>query len=401
MNGDLLPMLHGLAKRPGATTRQQVIGQIMVAAESVRIDTEKNFLDVLDAICEISTEATDPTHLFLLSQAYEGLLLRMGEKNNDGGQFFTPREVIRVIVKTVGPKLGQTVYDPGCGTGGFLAQAYEYMKANMGEAATADQLEQLATETFYGREKENLVYPITLANLVLHGIDRPNIWHGNTLTRGESYGGLFHGAPDLFDVILMNPPFGGREGAEARTRYAYKTGSTQVLFLQEVIDSLKSDGRAGIVVDEGLLFRTNENAFVNTKRKLMDECDLWCVVSLPSGVFTQAGAGVKTNLLFFTKGTPTESVWYYDLSQVKVTKRKPLTISHFDEFFRLLPERADSENSWSVPRSEIEERNYDLKAVNPNRKLEIDTRTPEELIATIEAKGREIDEALAELKRLL
>ena len=265
VNGDLLPMLHGLAERPGATTRQQVIGQIMVAAESVRIDTEKNFLDVLDAVNEISTEATDATHLFLLSQAYEGLLLRMGEKNNDGGQFFTPREVIRIIVKTVGPKLGETVYDPGCGTGGFLAQAYEYMKADLGEAATADQFEQLATETFYGREKENLVYPITLANLVLHGIDRPNIWHGNTLTRSETYGALFRGAPDLFDVILMNPPFGGKEGAEARTRYAYKTGSTQVLFLQEVIDSLKMGGRAGIVVDEGLLFRTNENAFVNTK----------------------------------------------------------------------------------------------------------------------------------------
>ena len=124
-------------------------------------------------------------------------------------------------------------------------------------------------------------------------------------------------------------------------------------------------------------------------------------MSLPSGVFTQAGAGVKTNLLFFTKGRPTESVWYYDLSGVKVTKRKPLTLTHFDEFFQLLPERGDSESSWSVPRSEIEDRNYDLKAVNPNRKLEVDTRTPEELIATIEAKGREIDEALAGLKRLL
>ena len=262
------------------------------------------------------------------------------------------------------------------------------MKEELGETATADQLERLATETFYGREKENLVYPIALANLVLHGIDLPNIWHGNTLTRSESYGGLFQGAPDLFDVILMNPPFGGREGAEARTRYAYKTGSTQVLFLQEVFDSLKTGGRAGIVVDEGLLFRTNEKAFVQAKRKLLAECDLWCLVSLPSGVFSQAGAGVKTNLLFFTKGSATESVWYYDLSHVKVTKRKPLTLSHFDEFFQLLPERGDSENSWSVPRSEIEERNYDLKAVNPNRRAVVDTRTPEELIRDDRGEGQ-------------
>ena len=401
VNGHLLPALHGLADRPDATPRQRVVARIMGAVEAVRIDTEKNFLDVLDAIDEIRADATDPTHVFLLSQAYEGLLLRMGEKNNDGGQFFTPREVIRAMVRTVSPKVGETVYDPGCGTGGFLAQAFEHMKEGLGEAVTGEQLQQLSTETFFGREKENLVYPIALANLVLHGIDLPKIWHGNTLTRSESYGGLFQGAPDLFDVILMNPPFGGKEGAEAQTRYAYKTGSTQVLFLQEVIDSLKSGGRAGIVVDEGLLFRTNQKAFANTKRKLLDECDLWCIVSLPSGVFTQAGAGVKTNLLFFTKGSPTERVWYYDLSDVKVTKRNPLTLSHFDEFFRLLPDRADGENSWSVPRSEIEARNFDLKAVNPNRKLVIDTRTPEELIATIEAKGREIDEGLGELKRLL
>ena len=238
-------------------------------------------------------------------------------------------------------------------------------------------------------------------NLVLHGIDQPNIWHGNTLTLSESYGGLFRGAPDLFDVILMNPPFGGKEGSAARTRYPYKTGATQVLFLQEVIDSLKPGGRAGIVVDEGLLFRTNENAFVQTKRKLLDECDLWCIVSLPGGVFTQAGAGVKTNLLFFTKGSPTESTWYYDLSGLKVTKRKPLTISHFDEFFELLPDRRESERSWSVARVDIDAKNYDLKAVNPHRTVQVDTRTPEELIATIEAKGKEIEAALASLKSLL
>ena len=239
-----------------------------------------------------------------------------------------------------------------------------------------------------------------MANLVLHGIDEPNIWHGNTLTGNETYGGLFQGAPQLFDVILMNPPFGGSEGQDARTRYAYKTGATQVLFLQEVIDSLANDGRAGIVVDEGLLFRTNETAFVQTKRKLLDECDLYCILSLPGGVFTQAGAGVKTNLLFFNKGSHTENIWYYDLSELKVTKRKPLTASHFDEFFKLLPSRGESEHSWTVTRAEIEEKNYDLKAVNPNPVEEVDTRTPEELMDIIEQKGKEIARALADLRRL-
>jgi len=399
-NDDLLPILHALKEQPGTTPRQKVISEIMSGVERVRVDTERNFLDVIDAVDAIRQEGIDQTHIFTLSQAYEGLLLRMGEKNNDGGQFFTPREVIRAIVRTVDPKIGETVFDPGCGTGGFLAQSYLHTKRALGDSATAEQLETLATNTFYGREKENLIYPIALANMVLHGIDQPNIWHGNTLTRNETYGGLYAGAPELFDVVMMNPPFGGREGPEAQTRYPYKTSATQVLFLQEVIDSLKPTGRAGIVVDEGLLFRTNETAFVQTKRKLMDECDLWCIISLPAGVFTQAGAGVKTNLLFFNKGASTEKTWYYDLSNIKVTKRKPLTISHYDEFFKLVPTRGDSENSWTVPRAEIEAKNYDLKAVNPNRVEDVDTRTPEELLDIIEEKGKEIAEALAILRGL-
>ena len=398
VNEDLIPHLHQLKENSGATPRQRIISEIMSGTQNTRLDTERNLLDVLDRIDEIRDDAIDQTHVFTLSQAYEGLLLRMGEKNNDGGQFFTPREVIRTVVQVVDPKIGETVYDPACGTGGFLAQACEYMRDELGDSFTGERLEALYRDTFYGREKEDLIYPIALANLVLHQIEKPNIWHGNTLTGNESYGGLFTGAPDLFDVILMNPPFGGRESRDAQTRYAYKTSSTQVLFLQEVIESLKPNGRAGIVVDEGLMFRTNEKAFVSTKRKLLDECDLYCAISLPAGVFTQAGAGVKTNLLFFNKGPRTEETWYYDLSHLKVNKSNPLTAAHFEDFFKLLPSRADSENSWTVSRSELEERNYDLKAVNPNRKEEVDTRTPQELLDIIERKGKEIQDALAILR---
>ena len=190
----------------------------------------------------------------------------MGEKNNDGGQFFTPREVIRAMVRTVDPRAGETVYDPGCGTGGFLAQAFEHMRDGLGDAATAETLEALREDAFWGREKADLIYPIALANLVLHGIDQPHIWHGNTLTQQDVYGGLFAGAPAQFDVVLMNPPFGGKEGKEAQTRFAYKTGATQVLFLQHVIDSLTDGGRCGMVIDEGVLLRTTETTFVQTKR---------------------------------------------------------------------------------------------------------------------------------------
>jgi type I restriction enzyme M protein len=284
-----------------------------------------------------------------LSQVYEGLLLKMGEKANDGGQFFTPREIVRAVVRVVAPRIGETVYDPGSGTGGFLAESFVFMTGkNNANIQSGDQLEQLKHDTFFGREKENLIYPIALANLVLHGIDQPNLWHGNTLAGQVMYDGLYTAAPEQFDVVMTNPPFGGKEGKEAQTNFAFKTGATQVLFLQHVIDSLAPTGRCGMVLDEGVLFRTNETAFVQTKRKLLDECNLFCIVSLPGGVFSGAGAGVKTNLLFFNKGEPTEKVWYYDLSQVKVGKRQPFTIDKFDDFFRLLPSRADSEQSWTV-----------------------------------------------------
>jgi type I restriction enzyme M protein len=400
VNGDLLPHLKSLRVRPGATARQKVISEIMSGVERTRIDTERNLLDVLDKVNELSGERVDPTHVFALSQVYEGLLLKMGEKGNDGGQFFTPREVIRAMVRVVDPRIGETVYDPGCGTGGFLAQAYEHM-AGPGKANihSADQLETLKRRTFYGREKDNAIYPIGLANLILHDIDEPHIWHGNTLTGQETYGGLFADAPALFDVILMNPPFGGKEGKEAQTRFAYKTRATQVLFLQHVIDALKPGGRCGIVVDEGVLFQVNQIAFVQAKRKLLDECDLWCIVSLPAGAFVNAGAGVKTNLLFFTKGKPTERIWYYDLADVKVGKKRPLTLA-LEEFLRILPDRTDSERSWTVERAAIEAKGYDLKAVNPFAKKDEDLRTPEEMLDIIEAKGRDVAEAVAALRAL-
>jgi len=401
VNGELLPHLHGLRDRPGATPRQRVISEVMSGVERVRIDTERNLLDVLDKVHELSVESVDNTHVFTLSQVYEGLLLKMGEKGNDGGQFFTPREVIRAIVRVLDPKVGESVYDPCSGTGGFLAQAYEYMRDGLGDKATPAKLETLKQRTFYGREKENLIYPIALANLVLHGIDQPHIWHGNTLTRGEIYGGLFDGAPATYDVVLTNPPFGGKEGKEAQTNFAFKTSATQVLFLQHVIDSLKPGGRCGIVLDEGVLYRSTEAAFVGTKRLLLDECDLQCIVSLPPGVFTAAGAGVKTNLLFFTKGGPTKKVWYYDLSAVKVGKKRPITIVHFEEFFQLLPKRAAGPRSWTVSREDIEKRNYDLKASNPNARSTQDTRTPAQLLEIIAARGRDADEALSKLRALV
>ncbi|QXE85562.1 type I restriction-modification system subunit M [Geomonas nitrogeniifigens] len=336
INKELLPHLHSLdidtrtgLPNPHASRKQRIIGRTMTAVEKVRVDSETNLRDILDKVHEIHIDHVDDTHFFTLSQVYEDLLLKMGEKNSDGGQFFTPREVIRAMVHTVNPTLGKTVYDPCCGTGGFLAVAYEHMSRKLGSSPTSTDIDTLKHETFFGREKENLVFPIALANLVLHGIDQPNLWHGNSLTRRATYGALFDQAPKKFDVILTNPPFGGKEGKDAQKNFAFEVNSTQVLFVQDILSELAAKGTCAIVLDEGLLFRTTESAFVETKRKLVDECDLWAIVSLPGGVFSTAGAGVKTNLLFFSKGKKTEKIWYYDLSHVKVGKKTPLTLAHF------------------------------------------------------------------------
>lgn len=404
------------------------------------------------------------------------------------------------MVHTVNPSLGQTVYDPCCGTGGFLAVAYEHIARKLGNAPVATDLDKLKHDTFFGREKENLVFPIALANLVLHGIDQPNLWHGNSLTRRATYDALFQHAPAQFDVILTNPPFGGKEGKDAQKNFAFETSATQVLFVQDILSELAPNGTCGIVLDEGLLFRTNESAFVETKRKLLDECELWAIVSLPGGVFSTAGAGVKTNLLFFTKGRKTERIWYYDLSWVKVGKKAPLTLAHFgfgkdgavlgdaalpaallaewqaDEanagqpfpsYARLLAQRGDSRHSWTVDfaarrakaredmqplqdkaagiraavvdlkedlkrlkknkasaaritalEADIREQEkaardleaeaaaidaavFDLKAVNPNAVSTVDARTPAQIIASIDAQGRIVAQALGRLKALL
>ena len=459
VNKDLLPHLGKLRNTPNATAKQKVISEVVASTERTRVDTEKNLLDVLDMVDNISEQSIDNTHQFPLSQVYEGLLLKMGEKGNDGGQFFTPREVIRAVVQAVDPKPGQIVYDPCCGTGGFLAQAYEHMaRPDLNSEART----RLKNFSFFGREKETVVFPIALANLVLHGIDQPNLWHGNTLTNSSVYDGLFQTNPEVYDVVLTNPPFGGKESKRAQTDFDYKTSATQILFLQHVMKSLTKSGRCGIVLDEGVLFRTNENAFVQTKTKLVNEFNLYAVLSLPGGAFSGAGAGVKTNVLFFERGEPTETIWYYDLSDVKVGKKTPLTLEHFKEFLTLLPKRAESEKSWTVDfktkrdKAEkearalydraakleqesyilreqakgmgvektvvelwdkvdklereakdlrnkgkaVEDAVYDLKAVNPNTVTEEDTRTPEELLEIIEAKGLEVMEALANLRGL-
>jgi type I restriction enzyme M protein len=401
VNGDLFPTLAAATESdPGV---RHVIGLIFANKQHTLIESETNLLDALDRVDDLSRADVSDQHLFFLSQAFEGLLPRLGEKKNDGGQFFTPREVIRLITQVVSPKLGSTVYDPCCGTGGFLIEAYKWL---LKQQPSPSELSAVKTSSLWGREYAGEVIPVALANMLLHDIDLPRIWHGNTLTGVATDDALWFDAPQQFDYVLTNPPFGSKEGKDAQAAFAYKTGKAQILFLQHVINSLNTGGTCGMVIDEGVLFHTKTAAFVQTKRKLLSECELWCVLSLPPGVFVNAGAGVKTNLLFFTKGRPTERVWYYDVSDFKVTKRRPLTLAAFDDFTARIavdPDAAerDSERSWYVSIEEIRQRNFDLRAINPNAPDPIDRRSPGELMDVVQSATFDVQKALDELAQLL
>lgn len=234
--------------------------------------------------------------------------------------------------------------------------------------------------------------------------------HGNTLTNAVTYAELFKGAPSQFEYVVTNPPFGSKESKTAQAAFAYKSGKAQILFLQHIIDSLNDGGASGMVIDEGVLFHITTRAYVQTKRKLLNECDLFCIISLPNGVFVNAGAGSKTDLLFFRKGNPTQRIWYYDITlddtfhPRKVNKGNPLTLKAFDDFlcrFSLPADHKDkiSERSWYMTREEIEAKEYDLKAVNNNAPDFSDKRTIKELYQIIAKAQKEIGRELGELMK--
>jgi type I restriction enzyme M protein len=396
VNRKLFQHLRRLGEQPSATLRQKIISRIFINKERTLVAADANLLEALDEIDHLAGAEISEQHMFLLSQAFEGLLPRMGEKKNDGGQFFTPREVARIIVEAVDPQVGKTVYDPCCGTGGFLIEAFKHLSQ---QHPSGKQIEDLKSETLWGREDENLAIPITLANMVLHGVDYPHIWHGNTLTGAVTYAGLFEGAPQQFDYIFTNPPFGSKESKQAQAQFTYKTNKAQILFLQHIIDSLAEGGTCGMVIDEGVLFHTNTEAFWKTKAKLLRECDLWCVVSLPPNVFVNAGAASKTDLLFFTKGKATERIWFYDLADRHVTKKNPMKLGDFKDFLerlRLSPEDPErvSERSWWVDITELRE--HKKQEAVPFKGAASAARQEE---ARLKSEAKEIKKAIKEAER--
>ncbi|SDW39172.1 type I restriction enzyme M protein [Thiocapsa roseopersicina] len=317
----------------------------------------------------------------------------MGNAGRNGGEYYTPRPLIRAMVQVVAPEVGERVYDGACGSAGFLCEALDFMQSRPG--LTTAQLKTLQERTFYGKEKKSLAYVIAIMNMILHGIDAPNIIHTNTLT--ENLADIQE--KDRYDVVLANPPFGGKERKEVQQNFPIRTGETAFLFLQHFIKILRAGGRAGVVIKNTFL-SNSDNASVSLRKLLLESSNLHTVLDCPSGTFQ--GAGVKTVVLFFEKGAPTRTVWYYQLDPGRTMgKTTPLNDADLAEFVALQKDFADSPKSWSLDVATVDTATYDLSVKNPNGGETVAHRSPRDILDEIAALDAESAAVLAEIRGLL
>ena len=335
-----------------------------------------------------------------MSHLYEDKIKNMGNAGRNGGEYYTPRPLIKTIVKVVAPEIGNKIYDGAVGSAGFLVEAFEYLQHSK-KLTTADVV-TLQKNTFYGKEKKSLDYIIGTMNMILHGLEAPNIVHTNTLA--ENLSDIQE--KDRYDVVLANPPFGGKERAEVQQNFPIKTGETASLFLQHFIKILKAGGKAGVVIKNTFLSNT-DNASISLRKLLLENCNLHTVLDLPGGTFT--GAGVKTVVLFFEKGSSTKKVWFYQLNLNRnLGKTNPLNENDLAEFVTLqklalsgAEGTSDSENSWTVNIKEVDQTTFDLSAKNPNKKEGAALRQPQAILKEIKALDEESAEILGSIKSMI
>ena len=392
VNVRLFSYLHGFKqKASGPNTIEYKIGEIFGEIKN-RIQSGYNLREVIDHIDELRFQSQTEKHE--LSHLYEAKIKNMGNAGRNGGEYYTPRPLIRAIVAVTAPQLGETICDPAVGSAGFLCESFDYLRAQNPNRSTA-QDRNLQERTFYGKEKKSLAYVIAIMNMILHGIEAPNIIHTNTLAENLSD----VQEKDRFNIILANPPFGGKERKEVQQNFPIRTGETAFLFLQHFIKILKAGGRAGIVIKNTFLSNT-DNASVSLRQKLLEECNLHTVLDCPGGTFI--GAGVKTVVLFFEKGRQTRKVWFYQLEPGRnMGKTNPLNDADLAEFIALQATYADSPKSWSVDVANIDAKSFDLSVKNPNGGEVIAHRSPEVIMDEIAALDAESAEVLAVIRGLL
>jgi len=391
VNQKLFPYLHGFKqKASGPNTIEYKIGEIFGEIKN-KISSGYNLREIIDHIDELRFRSQAEKHE--LSHLYEAKIKNMGNAGRNGGEYYTPRPLIRAIVKVVKPQIGERIYDGACGSAGFLCESFVYLKES--KNLTTNDLRMLQDRTFYGKEKKSLAYIIAIMNMILHGIEAPNIIHTNTLT--ENLADIQE--KDRYDVVLANPPFGGKERKEVQQNFPIRTGETAFLFLQHFIRIMKAGGRGGIVIKNTFLSNT-DNASVSLRKMLLESCNLHTVLDCPGGTFL--GAGVKTVVLFFEKGAPTRKTWFYQLDPGRsLGKTNPLNDDDLSEFVELQKTLADSPKSWSADTKGIDQTTFDLSVKNPNIGDVVKHRTPQAIMDEIAALDAESAEVLETIKGLL
>ncbi|BAZ94432.1 type I restriction-modification system methyltransferase subunit [Thiohalobacter thiocyanaticus] len=400
VNTELFPYLQGFRERAANTdTIEYKIGEIFSEIRN-KFQSGYSLRDALEYVDALSFRSQKEKHE--LSHLYEAKIRNMGNAGRNGGEYYTPRPLIRAMIRVIDPRIGETIYDAAAGSCGFLCEAYDYLRygpegpdgANHPKLSTQD-LETLQTRTFTAKEKKSLPYVIGLMNMILHGIEAPNIIHTNSLT--EKLADIQE--KNRFDIILANPPFGGKERKEIQNNFDIRTGETAFLFLQHFIKHLKAGGRAAIVIKNTFL-SNSDNASRALRRELLENCNLHTILDCPGGTFL--GAGVKTVVLFFEKGRPTQNIWYYHLDPGRsLGKTSPLNDDDLQEFVELQASFADSDESWTVNIEDIDPETWDLSVKNPNKVEEDPLRDPEVIINEIETLDRESEEILEGIRGML
>jgi type I restriction enzyme M protein len=398
VNNKLFPYLKKFKlSAESADTIEYKIGEIFSELKN-RIQSGYNLREVINRIDELRFRTHAEKHE--MSHLYEDKIKNMGNAGRNGGEYYTPRPLITTIVKVVAPKIGDKIYDGAVGSAGFLCEAFDYLTSTgsvNGSGLSTKDWEILQKRTFYGKEKKSLAYIIGIMNMILHGVEAPNIIHTNTLA--ENLADIQE--KDRYDVVLANPPFGGKERAEVQQNFPIKTGETASLFLQHFIKILKAGGKAGVVIKNTFLSNT-DNATVAIRKTLLESCNLHTVLDLPGGTF--AGAGVKTVVLFFEKGKATQRTWFYSLNLDRnLGKTNPLNENDLAEFVELQKTFADSENSWTidVQTGHALSQQYDLSVKNPNKKEETALRQPQAILEEIKALDEESAEILNSILELI
>jgi len=386
----LFPYLRGFKQRASSPhTIEYKVGEIFSEIKN-KIHSGYNLREIIEHIDGLRFQSQVEKHE--LSHLYEAKIKNMGNAGRNGGEYYTPRPLIRAMIQVVRPTIGERIYDGAVGSAGFLCEAYEHLRP---KAVRAADLDTLQGRTFYGKEKKSLAYVIAIMNMILHGIEAPNIIRTNTLA--ENLADIQE--KDRYDVVLANPPFGGKERKEVQQNFPIKTGETAFLFLQHFIKILKAGGRAGIVIKNTFLSNT-DNASVSLRKLLLESCTLHTVLDLPGGTFQ--GAGVKTVVLFFEKGAPTRKVWFYKLDPGRnMGKTNPLNDDDLADFLAQQKTFADSPQSWSVDAASIDQTTFDLSVKNPNGGEEVALRSPEEIMDEIARLDAESADVLATIRGLL